>query len=748
MNIPDVDVYVKVATGLLGVAFPILFQVISKLDDKYASVLIVELLDNEIEKKWFLRLLISSLFFIFLWSLKLPPLFNLEGILIENSAAFLILLSTTLLVFCFFFFVRKIMIYYTPAKFIRYLKFRDSKADQGDFRYFKALSDVLILSIQKQNENISQTLSGYFYDCFNEIRRNSEGKPVEYPAAFYSVVYKSIEELAILKNKKNSSLEYLTAGSIWLLGEFQGHEISDATYVWLWRNIVLSVSYERDDMVLAHWGSAHQYFSVQLKPIPYEYDFDNLEVSNQSVIDKRNKERQRFLEFHYALGGLLLYKQRYRCLEKCFSYTQSWPPKYELLPDSMDVIFQQYMDLNDDYNPDFSWISSKYYFPDQTGIEANRIIKRWISSYLAVLFLREYTIVPHLVFMNPLAPPTLPESQSEKRQWVEKLDFFRKLVSENLDNTPLIEALDFKFLNREWCNKEKKTFPLEFIDELVADLKSQYATDAINLPIADKRRNEFISATQKIIEKAFELINSISNPTMISEDFNCWYINGLTMVQNKDAFTENPESHYVDYDSFLAGEVSKQIKDKLANTFLINKTHSYLLQTQDIFKAIDSKIGVDEDDIIVSFGLIRDGNLSRFDAKGLAVNKYKDTTIISLPSLGTLGESLFILKKDDLPSIVPKEVADDVIEKYSLARISDQINLFASVLDLNLAPDEMRKEYSRNRSEGDLRKSVLLSIIFLAEIRWKKNVKMIQLIRYSEYGQKGLPNSLNDIVNS
>ena len=122
------------------------------------------------------------------------------------------------------------------------------------------MTDVFLLSVQKQNQTISQTLSRFFYDAFKKEREKSNSKAVEYPEAYYSLVYKSIEELAIQKNKKNSSLEYSTAGSIWLLGEMSEYEISEVTYIWLWRNILLAIKYEQDDMILYHWETADRFF--------------------------------------------------------------------------------------------------------------------------------------------------------------------------------------------------------------------------------------------------------------------------------------------------------------------------------------------------------------------------------------------------------------------------------------------------------------------------------------------------------
>lgn len=119
----SISICVTFIAALLGIAYPILFEVVSRLDEKYPSQSIFELFEQERENKIFLLLLKFTLLLIPLWLLDIPPLVDLKrfNFLIEDSAKHLLILSTASLIFSFFFFVRKIMIYYTPSRFINYL---------------------------------------------------------------------------------------------------------------------------------------------------------------------------------------------------------------------------------------------------------------------------------------------------------------------------------------------------------------------------------------------------------------------------------------------------------------------------------------------------------------------------------------------------------------------------------------------------------------------------------------------------
>ncbi|MDP8315146.1 MAG: hypothetical protein RAP70_08755 [Candidatus Celaenobacter antarcticus] len=743
----EIGIYITVTITLFGVAYPILLQVIARLDEKYSSENIVGLFDKEIEGKLFRWLLISTLVFIVIWSLKLKPLFQIDGLnfIINNSANILLGLSSILLIISFFFFTRKILIYYTPTKFIQYLRNKHIKS-RNDFKYFEGLADILLLSIKQQQRNLSLTLSDFFYDSFRNERGKLNNTPVEYPDIFYETVHKSIEELAILKEKRNYSLEYRTAGGIWLLGEMQGHELSNKTYVWLWRNILLSIQYQQDDLIVYHWQTAHQFYTYSLPYIYKNYDHssDTFQVSNQDTVNKRISEREKFIEFHYALGGLLTYKKRYSCINRVFNHTNSQPPKYELLPESMYEIFSFYFKVRDPYDREYTWISNQYSFPEQSGLHADSVVKKWIFSYMAVLFLRQYTIVPYLITMKPLDYPAIPKTQGEIKGWIDGLDFFKKLVSEHLENKVLLEELYLDFITKEWCEKNDKVYPLDFIDVFKSNLKEAYNNNALTLPISEEKVLQFETSTKGRVEEVLENITTISNSNTISGEADKWYVNGQRMLQSRDAFSENPEVHHIDFDSFLASVLSRRIIKGVASTFLFKKTKTYLFKHTDFFGAID-KFGLTEQHVIVAFGLNIDNYINHFKVKGLTKEKYKETSIFSFQGSQFVNTTVFILRKSNLPFISTKPISDEIIKKYSLKKISDKGNLHSSIIDLNNTTEEIFNENKVGKEDDEIKKSVLMSIIISLEILWKKNIDVIQLIEFSEYRQKGLPNKISDI---
>lgn len=366
-------------------------------------------------------------------------------------------------------------------------------------------------------------------------------------------------------------------------------------------------------------------------------------------------------------------------------------------------------------------------------------------SYMAILFLRQYTIYPYLITMNPLDFPPVPSTQIEIKQWLEGLDFFKKLIVEHLQNSLLLKSLNLDFITKDWCAENKKLYPTDFIDKYKNILENAYITNALNLPLAEDKVTQFEFSTRVLFEKTFEKLQPINNKETIQDDnTDKWYLSGQRMLQDKDAFSANPEAHHVDFDSFLASIVSRSIIDGLSETFLRKTSQSYLLKPEEIFRAIDN-LSIDENYIIVSFGLNFDYFINQLKINDLSASKYKKIQIHSFNDSHLVRQSLFVLSKSDLPSISTKPINETIITKYSLKKISESLNLFSSVIDMNNTSDDIFIEHKEYKSDDELRKSVLLSIFISTELKWKKDIKVIEIRQFSEYRQKGIANKLDDV---
>ena len=744
----SIEICIPFIVAILGVAYPILFQVISNLGEKYDSVLLVSIFKKEREYEVFKRLLYISLGVVLIYILAgITQIINLNW-LIEQSEI-LIIIFTTCLIISFFLLVHKILIYYNRNDLTSYFidKDRNIDPDSGNYAFFESISEMLYWSIKNQNEHIAKTTSDYFYGCFQKFREKKTYTETGYPEQYYIVTYKATLELLRLEDNRLIFLESRIPGGIWLLGEFAKNKISKKTFSYLWINLRQCSDYKRDDIILYYWQNASQYFTYSLRTIDEIYSKNYKDVLNKQEIKDREEERNQFLEFNYALGGLLTYRQRYDCIHRLFRFTQSEPPKYVLLPQTMREVFDWFFKFMDSYSDKMTWISHKYNFPNTEGIDADGVVRKWIRKYIAILFLRQYTLITYYTYQQHVSVPSLPNSQGEKKFWLDYIDYFKELVLNTRSNKELMEGLKFNLygcISDEWCETNEKMTPETLFEKTKEELEESIErTNREQEPSTDKI-NQFKESTNRIVSQLYDKYENLKNSQAILEDYHSWYTRGIQAPIDKGAFVEDQGVAHINFDSFLAEDYVRELNYTFSQQFYFKKTRNYLLDKEELFKGIDSlKIEEANNYVIIAFGL----HIPYFegvDGLDIANNKYKGIEICELRgSFSLLNQSLVILNKMDLPYFNYMEVNPEKREKYDLEEINSNIKLYASVIDLNKRRD-LCQEVLKIK-EIDPRTQLLLRIELSTEFRWKNDVDIVQVELFSIYEEKGIPNKLKDI---
>ncbi|MFD2567626.1 hypothetical protein [Pseudotenacibaculum haliotis] len=717
---------------LLGISYPILTQITS--EDKYSSEAILDLFENSPIKKYFKVNLIVSLCLTLLAYLDLPPLlfFNIGWLddLIGFSAKILLISFTILLIINFFRLINLIQIFYRTSRLIDYLyKLRGKVTNQNDFISFEGMTDILFWTIQNQNLKVALRVSEYFYEVFHQYRENWKKDKDEnkegliYPELFYNMIYHTIEENIKNDHSNFKFIEARTSGLTWLLGEFDTPKISERTYSWLWRNIVLEAENDRFDLIFMHWSSAHQYFQMNLEHLTPEYDSsgEELTIKNQSSLDERIKDRERFLEFHYALGGLLLFKNKIEFIKKLFNYTTSQPPDYYLLPIHMNQVFNMFFKFFDPYERNFPWITRKYYFPGLDGIGAQRVIKNWICQYIAILYLRQFNIQTFYGVEFQVENPVFPDDISEKRYWIENIKYFKEIIIAKTDDQNLIDILGFSLTHNY---KER-------LNEIEEKLKDDFNTTEMTAVPEDDKVNLFYTTIKKFLDPIFKTLALIKNDNeeIEEEKSKVYFIRGQSNLTSKGSFTENGITN-LNFHSFLPEIILDKIKKNLSSIFFVNTSEHYYVNQEDTFKAIDNlKINSDEH-IIILFGIINFSYyINNLNIGNLKKDSYKGIKIIHIPtSVKNVGTSFFVLKKAHLPWINFSKIDDEYLKLYELVHLDSDYNIYGTVSDLN-TNDSLRELIIKEGkdTEADLKKHVYQGINFKTKLKFDKKIKLVRI---------------------
>lgn len=748
-----IEICVAIDVAVLGIAYPIIIDKISNIGDKYSSEYIPVLFNNEFPQKiinitfnkkqygisiFKLTLFVTLFSFIFL-IFKLPPLFNWDNWLINNSAKLIVFALTVFLIVLFFIWLGKVALYNGRSKSIlTHLinNYNKAKVDTEIQNYhLKAVNEIAFYAIEKQDEHLQETLLEFYFMVFASIRMNHDRyKPLIYPIDLYFLVNK-VSKIAIKNETRLRAIEHRAISGMWLLGEdFEELTISQETYNWLWSNIYIIGDNPR--LVRLFWANSSEYFNYRLQAVNINYDYDQHKIVNQEEIDERKEECEKFLEFHYALGGLMLYRKQYKTLKYMFEYTQFQPPKFILLPETMTEVFYWFENFGNEYKHRTP-IDVKYYFPELDNLGNRRDVNYWICCYISILFLRQYSLLQNSSYQNFTDQPNLPDDILELGSWLDSVSYLKKCLNDILCNKDLIAELRFENLIEE----KRKDF-MFFITDLEDNIKRKIGQQKLEVELSEVKIQNFYSKSNQIISSAFDIYNQIfiKKNEIHSKGELKLSINGEKTLMPKSAFTDGDVPH-LNYDTvFAAWIATNKIKRLIPNSFLIARTKRYLFNRENILLVLTKIIDGYNDIVIVGI------NIS-YQLKDILDKSDFHGHIQYIPSTERyIQDALFVLRRDDLPTIEYDQIGKEEIEKYKMQQINKVFKLYASVVDVNKIENELiRGEWNLGNKSDNQDLKVQLSIAFLSIIYWKEEREIIQIDIASEYREQGIQNDLNDI---
>ena len=118
----EISVVVGIVTAILGISYPLLLQVIERIDTKYNSRAIISLLCRSYQYRLFVGILCLDVMLLFI-SVILQEFAELE--LIGNTLRYVSMGGSLLLVVCFFSLCKKIMMFYRADKLAAYFEKSD-----------------------------------------------------------------------------------------------------------------------------------------------------------------------------------------------------------------------------------------------------------------------------------------------------------------------------------------------------------------------------------------------------------------------------------------------------------------------------------------------------------------------------------------------------------------------------------------------------------------------------------------------
>lgn len=749
-----IEICVAIIIALLGIAYPIIIDKTSNIGEKYNSEYIPVLFDNEFPQKkirlfltkyhitFFQLILYLTLFLLVFLIFPMKPLFNWNNFLVNNSAETIIFIATVNLTITFFLWLNKVVLFNGNSKnLLKHLTLKYDTSSNVEIKQFalKSINEIALYAIKKQDEHIQIDLLQFYSNFLYTFRKehiSNEG--IEYPADFYSIIHRLNYECLNVENKNLLAIEHRAVSGDWLLpNDFAKKTISKLTYFWLWRNVI--TIYNNTNFIRMFWENSFQYYKYELESIyPENYDLATAKYSNEDEIKKREKEQELFLEFHYAVGGLMLYSSNYTSIKGFFNFTQSLPPEYVLLPNNMSEIFKKFDYFRNEYRHLENPLEYKFPYPGLDGLSNKRQVTYWICRYITVLFLRQFTLQQFYSYQNFTDLPHLPESVNELNSWLESLKYFKFCINENLKDSEMLKSLDYQILvNSKFTDIDNYIYNLENL------VVNKIGERKLNAQISPSKVTQFLDSSAQIISKAIAKFMSLNNNFSGTANDLKLAINGSSTLISKSAFTDDDIPH-INYDSFFARSiVSNKIDKFLPSSFISARTSRYLLNRNNIVQGLSVLLKEkNEDAIVLVF------NPTSSIREILDKSKWKDKISYYPSTQFRMQNFIYVLSKDDLPKISFNNISSEEISELILSPINDDYKIFGSVIDFNLEENKDVKEKYIDKEdldkETDLK--ILLTLAFLIIITFKEKRKIVQININSEFDELGSENNLTDLI--
>ena len=748
-----VDICVPLIAVLLGTAYPIILNNISNIGEKYKAKYLLALFNYErFQKKrgkfnsnYFEYLLYISLFLLLFLILELKPLFGWNNWFINNSAKLSVVISTISLIIVFILWLKEVIIYTGDiTNLFKYLTKEYHKESETDRKQYilMSINEITINAVEKNDKRIEEDILNLYTELRTKLRKeykdnlidkdksNKEG--VLYPFYYHEFIRELIKVFIEGSDDNFISLQHhITNGSFLIPNDFQYIKISEDTYNNLWYNITLIRN--NTDFISKFWAHSNQYFWMGLKEIVLNFD-----KSNEKKFIEREEERKRFLEFHYAVGGLLLYSKNYESLKYIFSYSQQSPPDYKLLPYDMKELFEWIEFFRNEYKqiPKFFIGYDRYRFPNLDSVGTNKQVVFWICRYLCVLFIRQYKLLKTLYYSNTTNQPYLNDLPlMELYNWKESITYFKFCLNKVLEDKEALEQLEL------WNTYELKYSEIDkFIIELEQSIDEHISDRKERAELSQKKIEQFYASSKEILGNCLEEYLPINNPEDFDTDFKVTF-SGESVLFNKSCFVDD-DIPCMDYDSNLANIISRySIKKYIPNSFLGAETKSYLLNNNNLLKGIGRIINDKEEDIVIIIF-----NAGDDTSQKLSNSQYKEK-VISLPATD-LRNTIFILEKSNLPKIEKSDISEEVKQELQVKKISDKWNIYGTIIDINLPKNEAIKEKwidDINYYQKENKLQILLGLLFVGHIKFKSDRKIIQININNEFEELGTENKLSDL---
>lgn len=716
----NIEFLLAFISAILGLSVPVMLQVIERVDQRYESTRLAERLKREpIVRACFCCLIVSLICSAYAVFVHIPSPWDCW--LMNNSADLLALISCVALIGCFLFSCKVILAYYNPERLQdrildHYNKTKTEKDKEQEFLDWIDLTKVLLQSADRGPAfKVYNTIGNAIYKAFEEA--GLEG--VIYPSYLVRGITSLNENLCMMPRRP-----YSINNGNQILKNLIGvpTKLSDEGYRLLWRNLQLQLFYNQEDWVHEYWSAAVQNYDLELQelyagvPAPFE---DGKMVSAEDVA-KRKEQRKRFLEFHIALCASILRDQRYDLLEKLMEHYRAMAPEYEypLVPSSVSEVLTAFEMVEESPRLDCG-VEGYYPLRGMKGI-ADGIVTGSIKRYLTYLYVRVFSNIGRMT----RTCANYPDSLGGLKRMDENLDYIQRMLPSILGNERLVKTLSFS----DFENAQRQMN--DVLGSIRADISVKEKEQKRNKPndqdLVEYNLREVVGFVQRRMAEYRPFIKD--NHDII--DTKPYYLRGVnSFLYPNQAFQHDAGISYVNMAETVTTASITNIQHSFASVFYQKEQKRLKIASDKVFEVLD-RLKIDEQYVIIAFDIYWDFYLHGGNTglkKEEEFYSYKGIPIIRLHGGPTdlVSQTLFVLKKRDIPALKFIPPLGEHIEKYALRELDKEYRVYGSIVRLN--DNAMLLDGVGNMSEEQARDYSLFSVFINATASLRQDFPLVSI---------------------
>lgn len=360
--------------------------------------------------------------------------------------------------------------------------------------------------------------------------------------------------------------------------------ISEDTWQIIWYFVTQVVDAGNEEWFLSYWTFAEQFYRFYLED---RYDID-ASVSKQKSI---------FKQFHLALGAYLWHKGKYNLLKQILYFTQTLPPSYPLMDNTLIEIFNDIKRIYDLKEHPLE-LTKRYMMSGMVNdVHSDVYIARMFNSYFALLMLRLKDMDYNVSYCDSQSFPLIDPDSSIQG------------LNEQIKHADIL----LYFLNdKDFTNKSQKIGYNSDDSQKSKDLLKGYKSE-VEKAIKEKVENPKPDP-QKINYIKQQLLEEINNQKLylpIEQDSKLGNINvsreSFYTIQSLEVPKEDI-AKYIDrisanMEEALVSSLLIQEQQQYNRFFLLNKpVIKYTVRFKDLMVALE-RLKVNDKHIILSMGV-------------------------------------------------------------------------------------------------------------------------------------------------